>query len=208
MTAHWLAFMGVSLLLAITPGPDMALVTRNALVHGRRGVVMTNIGLSCGLAVWTAATAFGVAALLQTSSTLYSILKLAGAAYLTYLGVRTLLASRGRPHPLLEAGPAPPMRRLGLWRQGFLSASLNPKLGVFFVTFLPQFVDTGRAALPQLLLLGVTFMVIGIIWMTAYGLTVTRLRAVITSPRVRRWMERTTGTVLLGFGARLAVDRG
>jgi len=94
-----------------------------------------------------------------------------------------------------------------VFRQGFLSALSNPKLGVFFVTFLPQFVLPGQAVLPRLLVLGVTFAVIGWLWMNLYGFFVTRLRDVITAPRVRQWMERVTGVVLLGFGARLALER-
>jgi threonine/homoserine/homoserine lactone efflux protein len=83
----------------------------------------------------------------------------------------------------------------------------NPKLGVFFMTFLPQFVAPGQAVLPRLFLLGVIFALIGWTWMNVYGLFVTRIRDVITAPRVRQWMERVTGVVLLGFGARLAFER-
>ncbi|TMC47247.1 MAG: LysE family translocator [Chloroflexi bacterium] len=207
MDSRLLAFLGVSLLLALTPGPDFALVTRNALAHGRRGVLLTSAGLTTALVVWVTVTALGAAAVLQTSAAVYSVLKLAGAAYLIYLGARTLWESR-RDHGLRLDGvrPARP-RALAIWRQGFLSALLNPKLGVFFVTFLPQFVNPGQPVLPRVLLLGGIFTVIGIAWMTLYGLSVSRLRAVVTAPRVRRWMERTTGTVLVGFGARLALDR-
>ena len=111
-----------------------------------------------------------------------------------------------RPDDLL-AGTPPAAPAHAVFRQGFLSALSNPKLGVFFVTFLPQFVLPGQAVLPRLLVLGVTFAVIGWLWMNVYGLFVTRLRSVITAPRVRQWMERVTGVVLLGFGARLALER-
>ena len=94
-----------------------------------------------------------------------------------------------------------------MFRQGFLSAISNPKLGVWFVTFLPQWVLPGQDALPRLLELGITFALIGWIWMNVYGLFVTRLRDVITAPRVKQWMDRITGVVLLGFGVRLAVER-
>jgi threonine/homoserine/homoserine lactone efflux protein len=133
-------------------------------------------------------------------------LKIVGAAYLAYLGVRTLLESRARPDDLL-AGVAPAAPARAVFRQGFLSALSNPKLGVFFVTFLPQFVLPGQAALPRLLELGIVFALIGWTWMNVYGLFVTRLRDVITAPRVRQWMQRVTGVVLLGFGARLALER-
>ena len=203
-----LAFAGVSLLLAVTPGPDMAVVTRNALAHGRRGVLLTTSGIALALVIWVTATAVGLSALLRTSGEVLFVLKIIGASYLGYLGVRTLLESRRRPADLLAGmPPAPPAPAHAVFRQGFLSALSNPKLGVFFVTFLPQFVLPGQAVLPRLLLLGVTFAVIGWLWMNVYGLFVTRLRDLITAPRVRQWMERVTGIVLLGFGARLVLER-
>jgi threonine/homoserine/homoserine lactone efflux protein len=206
MDTQLLAFAGVSLLLAVTPGPDMAVVTRNALAHGRRGVVLTTSGIALALVIWVTATAVGLSALLRASGEVLFLLKIVGACYLAYLGVRTLLESRARPADLLTGTP-PAAPAHAVFRQGFLSAISNPKLGVFFVTFLPQFVLPGEAVLPRLLELGVTFAVIGWLWMNLYGLFVTRLRQVITAPRVRQWMQRVTGVVLLGFGARLALER-
>jgi threonine/homoserine/homoserine lactone efflux protein len=206
MDTQLLAFAGVSLLLAVTPGPDMAVVTRNALAHGRRGVVLTTSGIALALVIWVTATAVGLSALLRASGEVLFLLKIVGACYLAYLGVRTLLESRARPADLLAATP-PAAPAHAVFRQGFLSAISNPKLGVFFVTFLPQFVLPGQAVLPRLLELGVTFAVIGWVWMNVYGLFVTRLRQVITAPLVRQWMQRVTGVVLLGFGARLALER-
>ena len=206
LDAQLLAFVGISLLLAVTPGPDMAVVTKNALAHGRRGVLLTTTGIALALAIWVGATAVGLSALLRASGELLFVLKLAGAAYLAYLGVSTLLESRRRPPDLLaEAPPAAPAH--AIFRQGFLSAISNPKLGVFFVTFLPQFVVPGQALLPRLLELGLVFAVIGWSWMNVYGLLITRIREIITAPRVRQWMQRVTGVVLLGFGARLALER-
>jgi threonine/homoserine/homoserine lactone efflux protein len=201
-----LAFVGISLLLAVTPGPDMAVVTKNALAHGRRGVLLTTTGIALALAIWVSATAVGLSAVLRASGELLFVLKLAGAAYLAYLGVRTLLESRRRPADLLADAP-PPAPAHAIFRQGFLSAISNPKLGVFFVTFLPQFVAPGQALLPRLFELGLIFAVIGWTWMNVYGLFITRIREIITAPRVRQWMQRVTGVVLLGFGARLALER-
>ena len=201
-----LAFAGVSLLLAVTPGPDMAVVTRNALAHGRRGVVLTTSGIGLALVTWVTATAVGLSALLRTSGEVLFALKIVGAAYLAYLGVRTLIDSRHVPGDLLAGAPAAAPAH-AVFRQGFLSAITNPKLGVFFVTFLPQWVLPGQAVLPRLLELGVLFAVIGWVWMNVYGIFVTRLRDVITGSRVRQWMQRVTGVVLLGFGARLALER-
>ena len=206
MDTELLAFVGISVLLSVTPGPDMAVVTKNALAHGRRGVVLTTTGIALALSIWITATAVGLSALLRSSGEALFVLKLVGAAYLANLGVRTLIESRRRPADLL-AGTPPPAPGHAIFRQGFFSALSNPKLGVFFVTFLPQFVAPGQALLPRLFLLGVIFAVIGWSWMNVYGLFVTRMRDVITAPRVRQWMERVTGVILLGFGARLAIDR-
>jgi threonine/homoserine/homoserine lactone efflux protein len=201
-----LVFAGVCVLLAVTPGPDMAVVTKNALAHGRRGVILTTTGIGIALLIWATATAVGLSAVLRTSGELLFVLKLIGAAYLAYLGIRTLIESRRRPADLLSGTPPPAPAHL-IFRQGFFSALSNPKLGVFFVTFLPQFVMPGQAVLPRLLLLGLIFALIGWTWMNAYGFLVTRIREFITASRVRQWMERVTGVVLLGFGARLAAER-
>ncbi|TMD11557.1 MAG: LysE family translocator [Chloroflexi bacterium] len=204
--ATLLAFAGVSLLLAVTPGPDMAVVTKNALAHGRRGVVLTTSGIALALVIWVTATAVGLSALLRTSGEVLFALKIIGACYLAYLGLRTLIESLAQPSNFLAVTP-PAAPAQAVFRQGFLSAISNPKLGVFFVTFLPQFVLPGQAVLPRLLELGVIFAVIGWLWMNLYGLFVTRLREVITTSRVRQWMQRVTAVVLLGFGARLALER-
>jgi threonine/homoserine/homoserine lactone efflux protein len=206
MDTTLVAFAGVSLLLSVTPGPDMAVVTKNALAHGRRGVLLTTSGILLALVLWVTATAVGLSALLRTSVEVLFVLKIVGACYLAYLGIRTLIESHRRPADLLASAPvAPPAH--AVFRQGFLSAISNPKLGVFFVTFLPQFVLPGQEVFSRLLELGAIFVAIGWIWMNVYGLFVTRLRELITAPRVRQWMERVTGVVLLGFGARLALER-
>src|SRR4029077_5509257 len=163
-------------------------------------------GIALALVIWVTATAVGVSALLRSSGEVLFLLKIVGACYLAYLGVRTLLESRARPADLLAA-PPPAAPAHAVFRQGFLSAITNPKLGVFFVTFLPQFVLPGQEVLPRLLELGVIFAWSGWTWMNVDGVFVTRLREVITTPRVRQWMQRVTGVVLLGFGARLAVER-
>ncbi len=206
MNSVLIGFTAISLLLAVTPGPDMAVVTRNALVHGTRGVLLTTSGIALALLGWVTATAVGVGALVQASGQLLLALRLAGGLYLVYLGLRAWVESR-RPAPGLPAaaGPAP---QGSLLRQGFLSAATNPKLGVFFVTFLPQFVDRHASLPAQLLLLGAIFSAVGCTWLVVYGLAITRLQSVITAPRVRRWMERVTGTVLVGLGLRLALERG
>jgi len=205
VSSLFLAFIAISLLLAVTPGPDMALVTRNALAHGPKGVFLTTTGIAIALLLWVTATAVGVAAVLKASTTLFHALKLVGGAYLAYLGIRAWLASREKPGDLLAGMKAAPAG--SILRQGLISAGTNPKLGVLFVTLLPQFIEPHRPLPPQLLVLGATFAVIGWTWMNVYGLLIARIRDFITAPRVRQWMERITGTVLIGLGVRLAFDR-
>lgn len=205
MDSRFLAFLGISILLIITPGPDMATVTKNALSGGRRGVLLTTFGIGSAILVHVSVATLGLSALLRAASGLYAIVKLLGAAYLLFLGTQTLWSTRSTP-----SDAAVPLRR-ALWgspyQQGFVSALLNPKLVIFFATFLPQFLVPGQPVLPRMLLLGVLFDALGVAWLTGYGLLVARVRTFFASPRVHRWMERLTGTVLVGLGARLALER-
>lgn len=211
MDSRLLAFLGISVLLIVTPGPDMATVTKNSLGRGRRGVLLTTLGIGCAILVHVTVAAVGLSALLRAASGLYTIVKLLGAAYLIFLGLQALWSTRSiqandpSHEPPVAAGAG------AVWgssyRQGFVSALLNPKLVVFFATFLPQFVAPGQPVLPQLLLLGVLFDALGVLWLAGYGLFVTLLRAFFASPPVRRRMERLTGTVLVLLGARLALER-
>jgi threonine/homoserine/homoserine lactone efflux protein len=201
-----LGFAAVSLLLAVTPGPDMAVVTRNALAHGHRGVVLTTTGIALALGVHITASSLGVSALLRASAAAFTVLRVLGGVYLAYLGVRSWLDSRHQPGPL-DSDPRRAVPARAIFGQGFISAVTNPKLLVFFLSFIPQWVDPSRPALPQMLLLGLVFAAIGWAWMNVYGFLVDRVRAFMTSPRVRQWMERITGTVLIGIGGRLLLER-
>ncbi len=222
MDSRLLAFLAIAVIVIITPGPDMAMVTKNALAHGRRGALLTTLGIGSAILVHATAAALGLAALFRTAAALFTVVKLCGAAYLAYLGARALWASRPARYRRRDGmtgshaadgaatatDPASPAPRLGsCYRQGILSALLNPKLAVFFATFLPQFVDPRGPLLPQMLLLGALFDVLGLLWLTCFGLLVTRLRAFFGAAHVRRRMERLTGLVLVALGARLALER-
>src|ERR1700690_1173216 len=143
MDSRLKAFVGVAAVLTLAPGPDMALVLRNALRGGRPAVLPTAAGICTGCLVWGATSSLGVAALLAASAQLYSALKLAGAAYLVILGVVALRAALRANDPHLEAAPLAGSRR-GAYRQGLLTNLLNPKVGVFYATFLPQFIGPGQ----------------------------------------------------------------
>jgi threonine/homoserine/homoserine lactone efflux protein len=198
-----LPFVLASVLVTVIPGADMALITRQVLVGGPRLAQKTVFGNLAGILVHGFALAVGLSALLVASATAYTAVKLAGAAYLVFLGVQAFLASRCPP----TGAPPPegPPRRAFL--QGLLSTVLNPKPALFFLTFLPQFVDRDEAVLPQTLTLVAIHVVVGLVWLTAYARLVHRARVVLAAPRVKAWLERTTGAVLIAFGVRVAVER-
>ena len=196
-----LPFLAVSALLIVAPGPDMALVARNALVAGTRGGILTSFGSVTGLVVWTLAASAGVAALLRASEPAFLALKIVGAAYLVFLGAQALRAAWRR-----DEGTAAPRARSGrFYRQGLVSNLGNPKIAVFFTSFLPQFAPAG-ASFFALLALGVVFSLMTLAWLLGYGVVVARAGDVLRRPRVRRALEGATGVVLIGFGVRLATE--
>src|SRR4051812_40327542 len=200
-------FVAISILVIVIPGPDTAVVTKNALVGGRRGGVFTAFGVVTGLAVWTIAAALGIAALLSTSAVAFDVLKIAGAVYLLWLGVQ-LLRERGALAAESATGrPAP--RRVGrrAFRQGLLSNLGNPKIAVFFTSFLPQFVGDDGSALASLLVLGAVFCALGLAWLIAYATAVGYGASTLCRPAVRRALDRVTGVVLIALGIRLALER-
>jgi threonine/homoserine/homoserine lactone efflux protein len=199
-----LPFLVASVLVTVVPGADMALVTRQVLVGGTGLAQRTILGNLSGLVVHGVALAAGLSALLVASAAAYSVVKLAGAGYLLYLGVQAFAASRRPPAAAPPAAVVAPGRA---FLQGLVSTVLNPKPALFFLTFLPQFVDPDRAVLPQTLTLAAIHVVVGLLWLSAYARLVQRARGLLTGPRVKAWLERTTGAVLIAFGLRVAVER-
>jgi len=206
VTAHLASFVALSAVVILVPGPDMALVARNAIVGGRRSGIATSVGAVTGLCVWTLAASVGLAALLRASEPAFLALRLVGGAYLVVLGVRSLrAAARGGG---ADALPARGETRVHVSaRQGLLSNLSNPKIAVFFTSFLPQFVPGGGPAFASLLTLGLVFCAMTLAWLVAYGTLVARAGDVLRRSRVRRAIEAVTGTVLLAFGLRLATER-
>jgi threonine/homoserine/homoserine lactone efflux protein len=191
--SHFAAFLGVSIVVIATPGPDTALTVRNTLFGGRRNGARTALGVASGQAVWTLAASAGVAALVAASHPLFVGLRIAGAAYLVWLGVETL---RGR------RAASTAMRVGAGYRQGLLSNLGNPKMVVFFTSLLPQF----ASGFSHLVALGLLFCGLTLAWLSLYALVVAGARGFVVRPRVRRALDVLTGTVLVAFGARLAAD--
>jgi threonine/homoserine/homoserine lactone efflux protein len=202
-----LAFIGVSAILAVTPGPDMALVARNALVAGRSAVPATVAGICAGIVVHILAAAIGLSALLKASAEAYAVVKILGGAYLAYLGVQAWRASMSeREEQDWMLGLARRFAGSGAFNQGFISNVLNPKLIVFFISVLPQFTTGEGSFFAQVLILGLAFEVLTVLWLGAYGLFVARVGEAMRHPRVRHLLERISGTVLIALGLQVATD--
>jgi threonine/homoserine/homoserine lactone efflux protein len=196
------AFLGVSLLVIVTPGQDTALTIRNTLAGGRRGGIFTAIGVVSGQVTWAVAASAGLAAVLLASQPAFTALRLVGAAYLVFLGAHALLgAFRPRPEAPAVLSRSPALT--GAYRQGLLSNLGNAKMAVFFTSLLPQFGTTFWTMLP----LGLCFAAITLGWLSAYAIAVAKAASVLRRPVVRRVLDVVTGTVLVAFGLRLAAER-
>jgi threonine/homoserine/homoserine lactone efflux protein len=200
-----IAFVAVSAVVICTPGQDTALTIRNTLGGGRRGGVATAAGVALGQALWTLAASAGIVAVLSASEPGFRALKLAGAAYLVYLGAQSLVAAlRRRWHGTITRAAAPiePARAL---RQGVISNLGNPKMAVFFASLLPQFAGGESVSFVALLALGLLFCSLTLAWLTLYAFAIDRLRRVLGGP-VRRALDAVTGLVLVALGVRLAAE--
>jgi threonine/homoserine/homoserine lactone efflux protein len=206
--ARLLAFLGIAVVLTVTPGPDFALVTRVGLGRGRTAAWYSTLGVVSGHVTWGLAAGVGLATILHASSGLYTTLRLAGAAYLIWLGLHALL-SRGQDQETVdEATPhALPMRRGSAYRQGLVNDLLNPKIGVFYSTLLPQFIVPGQSVFLSSVLLASLFALIVVLWLGAYVMFLDRADAFFRRAAVKRTLERITGVVLVGLGVRVALER-
>ena len=201
--AHLAAFFGVALVVIVTPGQDTALTIRNTLAGGRRSGVATAVGVATGQCAWTLLTSLGLAALLLASAPAFLALRVVGALYLVWLGIHSLLdAVRG----MREARVASPrLTARTAYRRGLLSNLGNPKMALFFTSLLPQFAPRD-ASFVQLAGLGLLFCVSTLLWLSGYALVVARLGDILRRSRLRRALDAVTGTVLVAFVARLALD--
>jgi threonine/homoserine/homoserine lactone efflux protein len=199
-------FAIAALVLIMLPGPDQALITRNALVGGRYGGLLTMLGGVLGLTVHASAAALGLSALLLASATAFTVLKIAGAVYLLWLGLQMLRSAvRSGRSPVADEAVAVPRRRSAYLRQGLLSNALNPKVALFFVTFLPQFLsaDTGSPR-AEALLLSAIFAGLYLAWFGLYVAAVDQLGRWLRRPRVKARIEQVTGLLLVTVAVRLA----
>jgi threonine/homoserine/homoserine lactone efflux protein len=194
------AFTAAAALLTVTPGLDTALVLRTAASEGPRRALASGLGIVTGCFVWAAIVAGGLSALLVASAFAYNILRWIGAAYLLYVGFRLLR----QPRESLADEAAPPSR--GAYPRGALTNLLNPKVGIFYVSFLPQFIPAGVSVAPFTLLLGAIHGLLGLIWFAVLIVATRPLMQWLRRPSVVRWLDRATGGIFICFGVRLAVE--
>lgn len=207
-----IAFAGIAALLTVTPGADTMLVIRSVMARGQRAGLMTTLGICCGLLVHGVLSGLGVSLILVRSAALFEAVKLLGAGYLIYLGAKSLWGlRRGANASLVEETAAPqPTTQQRAWQsfiEGMLNNVLNPKVAIFYLAFLPQFIRPGDHVLSQSILLAGIHWIEGIVWLSLVTLLLGRIRNWLTHPRVRQSIEAVTGTVLIAFGVRLAMER-
>jgi threonine/homoserine/homoserine lactone efflux protein len=203
------AFLAFAIVLILVPGPDFAVVTKNTLAAGRWRGGWAAVGVACSNAAQGTVAAAGLGAVIVRMQPLFEAIKWAGAGYLVYLGVQSLRsAARGEYAPLDASGGAPPRTgnaALAGWRQGFLSNITNPKVLVFYLAVLPQFLPA-KAGMAALLAFALSHAVLSLGYLLLLTLALHRARRILERRRVRRMLDATTGALLLGFSARLVAE--
>jgi threonine/homoserine/homoserine lactone efflux protein len=202
VAAALIAFTAAAGLLTVAPGLDTALVLRTAATDGPRPAALAGLGIAGGCLVWAALVAVGLGALLAASELAYQILRFAGAAYLIYIGYRMLRHPR---RGFLIAGVT--ARGGGALARGALTNLLNPKVGVFYVSFLPQFVPHGVPVAPFILLLGLIHAVLGLVWFACLIIATRPIARLLRRPAVVTSVDRVTGGLFVAFGVGLALER-
>lgn len=206
--ATLLAFAGVAALITIMPGVDTLLVLRTATFGGRRGGWGAALGIALGCLVWGGAVAVGLGAVMAGHPALFAAIRAAGALYLAVLGWQTLIRRGNAPLP--EGSPAKPLASAGhAFRQGLLTNLLNPKVGLFYVTFLPQFLPRSTATFAALggLTLASVHVALTLAWFAAIILATAPLGRWLARPATVLWLDRVCGVLFIGFGVRLALER-
>ncbi|MCH9406416.1 LysE family translocator [Pantoea agglomerans] len=205
MTTTLFSFLFAITILTLTPGFDTALVLRSAVAQGAKRASVTALGITLGCLVWGVAVGFGLGALLLASEMAYNLLKWLGAAWLLWLGLKLLLKPRqtavDTQQPALQQG------YLACFSRGLLGNLLNPKVGIFYVSFLPQFIPAGASVALWCSLMALAHMLLGLIWNAVLIGGSHYFAAHLRKPRVLKVMDRLTGCVFIGFAAKLALSR-
>jgi threonine/homoserine/homoserine lactone efflux protein len=206
MLTALVTFTFAATLIVLLPGPDTLVVVRNLIRGGRRTAALTVLGVLSGLAIWVLTAALGLAALLRASHDGYTALRLVGAVYLVWLGVNSLRGRAGTDDHAPTSGRSPRLIGVG-YRAGLATDLLNPKVGVFFVTFLPGFVPPGHPVGSTSLVFGAIFVIETAMYFALLLVVAARIMHWMGQPAIRRRLDRATGLVLIAFGVRLAAER-
>ena len=203
-----LTFLGVSIVVIVTPGPDTAPTIRNTVRGGRAAGIGTALGVSTGQLIWAVATSLGLVAVLLASEPIFRAVRLAGAAYLIWLGVQSLHAAftTRRPSAPDDTPCGERLSSRAAFAQGIVNNLGNPKMVVFFASVLPQFTAPGQGMVSALALLGLVFSILTFVWLAAYATTLSTAGRVLGVSRVRRSAEAVSGIVLIGLGIKVAAD--
>ncbi|MGG0454312.1 LysE family translocator [Priestia megaterium] len=205
MVENFYLFIITCVFLIILPGPDTAIMTKNTLTVGKQGGFKTMIGICCALSIHTLTAIVGLSAIIAKSALLFSIFKYIGAVYLIYLGIKSLWTLRNQE--TTETVVKIKYKNTSSFKQGFLTNLLNPKIAVFFLTFLPQFVNPGSHTFMPFLILGMTYIVLTIVWYLFYIYLLNQISAFMKKPKTQKVIEGITGTILIGFGIKLALEK-
>jgi RhtB (resistance to homoserine/threonine) family protein len=201
-------FLLLSLFVVMSPGIDTALITKRTISDGRKDGFKMALGITAGSLVHTLAVAFGLSAILMQSAIAFEIVKYVGAIYLIYLGVSSFITRKNKqPHNNEQYNEGSGSRSKSAFKQGLISNVLNPKVAMFFITFLPQFVINGNNVTAQLITMGVIYTLLSITWFFIYVFFINYLREWLMSAKVQKIMDKTTGLVLIGFGLKLALEK-
>jgi RhtB (resistance to homoserine/threonine) family protein len=205
-----LIFLTIAAVLTVTPGADMALVTKNVITRGRAAAFMTILGICLGCLIHATLSGLGLSVILSRSAALFEVVKLAGAVYLIYIGVgslRSALRGERAPGSISEPKEISGERRLRSFTEGLFTNLLNPKVALFYLTFLPQFIAPGEPVLRKSILLALIHVGMGLVWLTIFISLLQALSGVFSRSSVRRKLEAVTGGLLIAFGLKLAVAK-
>ncbi len=204
-----LAFTGIAAILTVTPGADTMLVMRSVIARGQRAGLVTTLGIVCGVFIHALLSALGVSWILLRSAVLFDTVKMIGACYLIFLGCQSLWSVFRHPSgdPIEAQTGTQRVAGRKSFIEGMLNNVLNPKVAVFYLAFLPQFIRPSDPVLAKSLLLAGIHFVMGLVWLSLVTLLLGRMRKALTRPRVKRTLEAVTGIVFIGFGLRLAMEK-
>ncbi|TIH15311.1 LysE family translocator [Marinifilum sp. JC120] len=206
MDALTLAFIPVAAILTITPGSDTMLVVNNTLTRSTTDGLCTVAGINAGLLIHALASALGLSMILMNSATAFEMVKLAGALYIIFLGVQSLRNSRKQEETKFSAEPCSKGISASI-REGFLTNVLNPKVAVFYLALLPQFISPGESILRQSLLLMTIHFSMGILWFSFITLALGRMRHLISGGKFKKRLEALSGVVFIGLGLKMALAK-